>query len=87
MSKRALLVAAAILIALGALAAAKSFTTVTSTTATPHGAIAPERPASPVSQSEMMAIVPAPVHSNSEVFVGTGDGSNGNWFKRNKSMR
>jgi hypothetical protein len=87
MSKRALLVAVAILIALGALAAAKSFTTVTSTTATRHGAIAPEGPASPVSRSEMMAIVPAPVHSNSEVFVGTGDGSNGSWFKRNKSTR
>jgi hypothetical protein len=87
MSKRALLIAAAILIVVGAIAATKSLTTVTSPTATQHSAVATVRPASPVPQSEMMAIVPAPVHSNSAVFVGTGDGSNGNWYKPTRSAR
>jgi hypothetical protein len=85
MSKRTMLIAAAILIVVGAIVATKSLVTVTSTTAMHQSAVALKRPANPVSQSEMMAIVPAPVHSKAAVFVGTGDGSNGDWFKRPKT--
>ena len=83
MRRPALFAAAAILTVIGAAVAMKLFVAATSATAAHHAVVASARVATPVSESGMMAIVPAPViDTKAEVFIGTGDASGGDWVKR-----
>jgi len=81
MTKRHVLMAATIMTVVGSVVAIKPFMHATSVAAVPQApTIRAHTPAT--SQPATMEIVPAPViDATAEVFIGTGDGSEGSWVK------
>ena len=80
MNKSTFLVAIAVLAAIGALVALKSFVPATSA-ALQHRAAATTAMTRALT-ADMRPIVPSPViDPNAAVFVGTGDGAGGGWIK------
>jgi hypothetical protein len=87
MTKRTMLIATTVLIALGTAAAIKVFTpastslAASNTVASSRDAII--RDAVARERAGTMAIIPSPViDHDAQLFVGTGDGSNGGWVRR-----
>jgi hypothetical protein len=87
MTKRTMLIATTLLIALGAIAAIKVLAPASSSLAAPNKMTSSReaifRDAVARERMGTMAIIPSPViDHDAPLFVGTGDGSNGNWVRR-----
>jgi hypothetical protein len=87
MSKRTILMATTLLIALGTAAVIKVLTPTSTSIAAPKAVMSSRdaiiRDAVARERTGTMAIIPSPViDHDAQFFMGTGDGSNGDWVRR-----